>query len=646
MLCLKCKGQVMSIDVDERIADKYINANTAHFEFCERWSGMQITVQFTQKQDGEDKTYNVKLDEVTSTVSLPNEIVAGEVDISAFGVHPVTGVRITSVPVKKKVDKSGFIGDGDTPIPPTPDLYSQLLTRIDDEYNAWSDATVSVENIESDAEPGVDVGINSDGAKNIHLKLPRGESGVRMSREMPTDPNVLVWIDEGGEDDVHIPYESFGIPVLDMSGDITGMNKDNAVNLVAKFCDYTAVMALKGRTYYSDVGLTAVAGTATENYRAYWASDTARSFSIDGTTYYMSVTDCAPHFEIVDSVTCKWQGSSSLWYSKKNYTVKFSNAFLANEKWGAQTKYCLKANFVDASNIRNILGATIWGRLVKSRDNVDERLLALPNGGAIDGFPIWVTINGKSVGLYTMNIPKDGWMFGMAKRTGKDAIVSAENYRWDAEPIFDGDVEVEYADAPLATQVHFHNAWFAVYNTFNENDLPAFEEAFDVDSIIDYMIFSSLVCHHDGIVKNALYVTFDQKKWFMSAYDMDSIFGNQYDGQSYLHPFDSPTLGDIHTCRGGTHALFDIVKKFYKQRLQTRWETTSGWLFTNARMYEIAYNLAIKFPQVLVNEDYRLWPDRPGTLTNNVDQILTFFRLRLEWMKENGRIYDQIWPKA
>lgn len=131
MLYLKCEGQVVRIEKDERLADKYINANTVHFEFCERWKGMKITAQFTQKQGEEEKTFNVLLDEVTHTVTMPNEIIAGDVDISAFGVHPETGTRLTSIPVRKKVDKSGFVGDGETPIPPTPDLYNQLLQKID-----------------------------------------------------------------------------------------------------------------------------------------------------------------------------------------------------------------------------------------------------------------------------------------------------------------------------------------------------------------------------------------------------------------------------------------------------------------------------------------------------------------------------------
>lgn len=138
MLYLKCQGQVVSIDVDERLADKYINANTVHWEFCERWAGMVITAQFTQVQKNEEtgkdekRTFNVLVDEVTNTTTMPNEIVAGDVDISAFGEHPVTGVRITTVPIKKRIDKSGFVGDGEIPIPPTLNLYSQLIGRINE----------------------------------------------------------------------------------------------------------------------------------------------------------------------------------------------------------------------------------------------------------------------------------------------------------------------------------------------------------------------------------------------------------------------------------------------------------------------------------------------------------------------------------
>ena len=158
MLHLKCTGQDMKVAIDERIADKYINANKVHFEFCERWAGMTITAQFTQKQKDEEtqeeefKTYNVLVDPVSSTVIMPNEIEAGDVYISAFGVHPNTGVRITSVPIKKTVDKSGFVDNGETPIPPTPDLYAQLIksfapTGANKQYVSDADGKAKWENL-------------------------------------------------------------------------------------------------------------------------------------------------------------------------------------------------------------------------------------------------------------------------------------------------------------------------------------------------------------------------------------------------------------------------------------------------------------------------------------------------------------------
>ena len=41
-------------------------------------------------------------------------------------------MRATTVPVTLNIRSSGFVGDDDPPIPPTPDLYQQLLQKIDE----------------------------------------------------------------------------------------------------------------------------------------------------------------------------------------------------------------------------------------------------------------------------------------------------------------------------------------------------------------------------------------------------------------------------------------------------------------------------------------------------------------------------------
>lgn len=136
MLCLKCSGQNLQIEVCEKIADGFINANVVHFDFCERWSGMVKTAQFTQRHGSGLKTYSVIIDDLAGTVAMPNEVKAGDLLISAFGVDPDTGVRITSTIATIKVEPSGFVSDAETPIPPTPDLYSQLLLKINEAANS------------------------------------------------------------------------------------------------------------------------------------------------------------------------------------------------------------------------------------------------------------------------------------------------------------------------------------------------------------------------------------------------------------------------------------------------------------------------------------------------------------------------------
>lgn len=135
MICFKCTGQEIAIERSDVIAENFINANVVKFSFCERWSGMVKTAQFTQRRGDEFVTYNVLIDELTGTAAMPNDVIAGDLMISAFGYDPDTGVRITSTISVVKVMPSGFVGDGETPIPPTPDLYAQLVARVNNSAN-------------------------------------------------------------------------------------------------------------------------------------------------------------------------------------------------------------------------------------------------------------------------------------------------------------------------------------------------------------------------------------------------------------------------------------------------------------------------------------------------------------------------------
>lgn len=120
-----------SIDIMERevLADHQIQYVQFKFTFDGNWKHYHKTVQFSQC----DEVFNVVLGYDSTSCYLPAELHVGAVKMSVFGydAESDTTVRATTVPVTLNIRESGFEGD-DPPIPPTPDLYTQLLKRIED----------------------------------------------------------------------------------------------------------------------------------------------------------------------------------------------------------------------------------------------------------------------------------------------------------------------------------------------------------------------------------------------------------------------------------------------------------------------------------------------------------------------------------
>ena len=112
----------------EVIASDQIAFVSVKFMFDGAWKTLHKVVQFTQCEE----TYNVVLGIDGTTCLLPAELHPGAVKMSLFGydAESDTTVRATTVPVTLHIRPSGFVADGDTSIPPTPDLYTQLLKKL------------------------------------------------------------------------------------------------------------------------------------------------------------------------------------------------------------------------------------------------------------------------------------------------------------------------------------------------------------------------------------------------------------------------------------------------------------------------------------------------------------------------------------
>ncbi len=122
------KNQSIEILEREVLADHQIRYVQFKFTFDGDWKKFHKVVQFSQC----DEVYSIVLGTDGTSCYLPSELHVGAVKMSVFGYDAAsdTTVRATTVPVTLNIRASGFEGDDDIPIPPTPDLYTQLLQKI------------------------------------------------------------------------------------------------------------------------------------------------------------------------------------------------------------------------------------------------------------------------------------------------------------------------------------------------------------------------------------------------------------------------------------------------------------------------------------------------------------------------------------
>lgn len=130
MMKFLVKQQKIEVLEREIIASDQIAFVSVKFVFDGAWKTLHKVVQFTQCEE----TYNLVLGIDGTICLLPAELHPGTVKMSLFGydAESDTTLRATTVPVTLHIRPSGFVEDGVTPIPPTPDLYTQLLKKLDE----------------------------------------------------------------------------------------------------------------------------------------------------------------------------------------------------------------------------------------------------------------------------------------------------------------------------------------------------------------------------------------------------------------------------------------------------------------------------------------------------------------------------------
>ena len=343
-----------------------------------------------------------------------------------------------------------------------------------------------------------------------------------------------------------------------------------------------------------------------------------------------------------DKCTLKYQGTSSLNYPKKNFTIKLGSK--VDLGFGQQKKYCLKANYIDHSHARNIVSARLWSEIVKSRESYDKLPVQLknsPNNGAIDGYPIKLYLNGKYEGLYTLNVPKDAWMFGMDDSKDEHCVLCGEDFGsgcFRAPAKINGkDWSDEIHDTvPTTILTRWNEVIDFVMNSTDEEFKAGIDNYIDLQSLIDYYIFAYVSCGIDSMGKNQIYCTYDGVKWYASMYDMDSTWGLYWNGSSFVsaeykcqEEYESMVDG-----RPGNLLYLRLANVFSKEIIE-RYNTLRKSVLS-------IKNIICKFEEFtdlissdLYTEDGEIYTEIPSKTTNNIKQIRAYAKDRLAYVDNN-----------
>lgn len=452
-------------------------------------------------------------------------------------------------------------------------------------------------------------------------------------------PSMMAMRENGTVRYFHVKNKPYGFINPEQDGDII------ATAQLSGHGEFTHHMfhfyVLEG-VYGESEMLSEVAAEKEPNYEVYGLPVLKLTGSMDGVAKENSGTFDYVYGDLSGTCTMKWQGASSLSYPKKNFTIKFNQKFEAKEGWGERKKYVLKANYVDFSHARNIVCARLWGQVVKSRHTRNERLNDLPNGGAIDGFPIIMLLNGEYYGLYTFNLPKDEDLFGIGESTTdpetgevtllNQAVFCADNHtaatQFKAHCVVD---ETDFSYKYVPNEEDFQWAKDSLDNLIDaclaaesEADVDALADKVDLDSALDYLIFTVLLAGSDMTDKNYIISTYDGVQWFFTAYDMDSVFGNHWTGKYYNSSDMNPTIKSY----ANGHQLMKLFRTYKRTDIKARYAELRSGVMSEQNVALAFENFMVDIPRAILNKEVERWPLIPGTNTNNLAQILDWYRLR------------------
>lgn len=361
------------------------------------------------------------------------------------------------------------------------------------------------------------------------------------------------------------------VPILYLTGDMSPMTKDTSVNLTAKLNN------IYGETIFSGIA------------------------------------------------TTKWQGAGSLAYPKKNFSIKLKTSSgskfpMQFGNWYSTNEYHLKANYADYSMVRNVVGAKLYRE-------IDETVYPNNAFGMIDGFPIVVYYENHFYGCYTWNLKQDDKLFGMnTSNNGLTQMVYRSGLgEWNIDNFEYRSDGNESASNKQTLQALLDWCKNSSYTQFS-NEL---EEHFDKNNLITYWVFCNIMCATDNTINNWTIGTWDAKKWYVMAYDLDIIIGSLRNSSNWMHP-SKPTTNLLVQQYTKVNPIWEKLEYCFRDDIIAKYNEIKEH-YTPQVIASYFKNYKNLWGDTYLTKEYTRWSGRPDS-TDDVDMMEDWLTKRYHYL--------------
>lgn len=339
--------------------------------------------------------------------------------------------------------------------------------------------------------------------------------------------------------------------------------------------------------------------------------------------------------------TLKWQGSSSTTLPKKAYRLKTTksdfqkkNKIKVIPSWDYHHKFNIKAYYNDGLLSRDPVAAQVGGAIWAQRNDLPKDLVKEDNFGFIDGFPILLYINNQFQGVYSFNLPRSEFDYTKWAIMGAEynditefKKVGTEGVKLDGSDFESLNPEDKPTEAEKAAVTELIR-W--VINSSDEEFKNNLDKHFNINSLIDYVVFTNIVGARDAYGKNQILMTWDGKIWYYQPYDLDCIYNANWMGGK---TFENPKVGD-ELSFGSNNNLFVRFSRLFKDKIAQRYQEVRQWCTPDyiLRLFKARVD---QIGQDNFQREWSMWND-PSKDTED------FKQLRVD-LYEHFKVADHVW---